>query len=154
MDAEGRVLLGEPREGERHLLLVRLRLGLDGDLDDRLGELDGLEDDRLLRIAKGIAGERLLQTDRGGDVAGGDLVHLLTMVRVHEEDARDPLLAVLRRAEDGVAGSEYARVDAKERELPDEGVAHDLERERAEGIVRSEERRVGKECKSRWEREH
>ena len=46
LDLEGRVLLGQAAEGDRHLLLVGLRLGLDGDLDDRLGELDRLELDR------------------------------------------------------------------------------------------------------------
>ena len=45
-DLEGRVLLGEAAERDRHLLLVGLRLRLDRDLDDRLGERDRLELDR------------------------------------------------------------------------------------------------------------
>ena len=47
VDAERRVLLGEPLEGDGELVLVGLRLGLDRDLDDRLGERHGLEDDRV-----------------------------------------------------------------------------------------------------------
>ena len=43
LDAERRVLLGQAAQRDRHLLLVGLRLGLDGDLDDRLGEVDVLE---------------------------------------------------------------------------------------------------------------
>ena len=37
-DLEGRVLLGQAAERDRHLLLVGLRLGLDGDLDDGSGK--------------------------------------------------------------------------------------------------------------------
>ena len=45
-DLEGRVLLGQRVERLAHLVLVDLGLRLDGDVDDRLGELDALEDDR------------------------------------------------------------------------------------------------------------
>ena len=44
-DLEGRVLLGEGEEGLAHLVLVDLGLRLDGDVDDRLGELEVLEHD-------------------------------------------------------------------------------------------------------------
>ena len=91
-DAEGRVLLGQALEGDRHLVLVGLRLRLDGELDDRLGEGDRLEDDRLVLGGQRVAGGRVLQPDRGGDVAGADLVDLLAVVGVHLEDAADPLL--------------------------------------------------------------
>ena len=46
---EGRVLLGEAAERDRHLLLVDLRLRLDRDLDHGLGEDDVLEVDRVRR---------------------------------------------------------------------------------------------------------
>jgi hypothetical protein len=46
LDAEGRILGGEAVEREAHLLLVALGLGLDRDLDDRIGELHALQDDR------------------------------------------------------------------------------------------------------------
>ena len=57
-DAEGRVLLGEPAERDRHLLLVGLGLRLDGDLDHRLGEDDLLEHDRRVRRGQRVAGRR------------------------------------------------------------------------------------------------
>ena len=49
-DLEGRVFLGEREERLAQLVLVGLGLGLDGDVDDRLGELDVLEHDRLARV--------------------------------------------------------------------------------------------------------
>ena len=45
LDAERRVLLGELLDRETQLLLVGLGLGLDRDLDDRLGERHRLEHD-------------------------------------------------------------------------------------------------------------
>ena len=134
VNAESRILLREARERERHLLFVGLRFGLDRDLDDRLRELDRLEHDWLVRIAQGVAGEGLLQPDGGGDVAGRDELHVLAVVGVHQDDPPDPLAAVLRRVEDGVARLEEARVDPEERELAHERVAHDLEGERREGL--------------------
>ncbi len=108
MDPEGRIFFGQAREGERHLLFVGLRFGLDRDLHDRLGELDRLEDHGLLHVGERVAGEGLLQTDRGGDVAGRHLFDFLTVVRVHQKDPGDPLSLVLRRVHDGVARAEHA----------------------------------------------
>src|SRR5205085_2942594 len=60
---EGRVLLGQATEGDGHLLLVDLRLRLDGDLDDRLGELDVLQAHGALGRAQRVAGRDLLDAD-------------------------------------------------------------------------------------------
>ena len=120
------------------LVLVGLGLGLDRDVDDRLGELHALEHDRVRRVAERLTGRGVLEADRGDDVAGEDRVHVLPVVRVHLEDAADALLAVLRRVEDRGAGGERAGVDPEVGELADVRVAHDLERERGErlGVVR------------------
>ena len=91
LHAERRVLLGEAAERDRHLLLVDLRLRLDGDLDHRLGEDDLLELDRRVGRGQRVAGRDLLDPDRGGDVAGVDLADLGAVVGVHHQDAPDPL---------------------------------------------------------------
>ena len=135
VDAERRVLLGEALEGDRELVLVGLRLGLDLDLDDRLREGHRLEDDRVVRIGQRVAGEGVLEADGRGDVAGVDLVDLLAVVGVHLEDAADPLPLVLDRVVDVRAGLERAGVDPEERELADERVGGDLEGQRAERLV-------------------
>src|SRR5690606_39379163 len=75
------------------------------------------------------------------------------------------LLLVLDRVQHLVAGVELAGVDAEEGQRTDERVGHDLERQRGERsivaglagqllalVVRSEERRVGKEGGSLWAR--
>ena len=122
-------------EGEAHLVLVGLRLGLDLHLDDRLGEGHRLQDHRVIGIGQGVAGVGLLEADRGGDVAGVDLLDLLAVVRVHLEDAPDPLLAALRRVEDVGPGLERPGVDPEEGELADVRVGRDLEGEGAERLA-------------------
>ena len=122
------------------LVLVVLGLGLDGHVDDGLGELQRLEDDRRVGVAQRVAGGGLLEADDGHDVAGEDGVLVLAVVGVHLEDAADALLAVLGRVEDGGALLELAAVDAEVGELADVGVAHDLE---GEGRERRACRRPG-----------
>ena len=131
---EGRVLLGEAAERDRHLLLVDLRLRLDGDLDDRLGEDDVLEVDRRVGGGERVAGDHLLDADRGGDVAGVDLGDLLALVGVHHQDAPDPLGAPAADVEHARARLQAAGVDAEVGELADVGVGDDLEGERRERL--------------------
>ena len=90
VDPEGRVLLGQGLEGLGQLVLVVLGLGLDGHVDDRLGELERLEDDGVVRVAQGVAGGGLLEADGGDDVAGEGGVLVLAVVGVHLEDAARP----------------------------------------------------------------
>ena len=51
---EGRVLLGELGQSQGHLVLLGLGLGLDGNVDNGLSELDLLEDD-LLALAHRVS---------------------------------------------------------------------------------------------------
>ena len=67
---EGGVLLGEGLEGLGQLVLVVFGLGLDGHVDDRLGEVERLEHDLGVAVAEGVAGGGLLEPDQGHDVAG------------------------------------------------------------------------------------
>src|ERR687884_454495 len=48
VDPEGGVLIGQLAQADAHLVLVLLGLGLDGHPDDRLGEDDRLQHDRVL----------------------------------------------------------------------------------------------------------
>ena len=73
-----------------------------------------------------------LEPDRRGDVAGVDLLDFLTLVGVHLQEAADALVLALGGVVDRRAGRHHARVDADERQLTDERVGHDLERQRRE----------------------
>ena len=69
-DAERRVLVGQGLERLAELLLVGLRLRLDRHVDDRLGELHPLEDDRVVAVAERVTGGDVLEAEAGDDVAG------------------------------------------------------------------------------------
>jgi hypothetical protein len=129
------VLLRQPLERLGELVLVGLRLRLDGHRDHRVGEAHGLEQDGRGVDGERLAGRRLLQADERRDLARADLVALFAVVRVHLEDAPDALRLARRRVEHLVALRDAAGVDADVRELPDVGVRHDLEGERSERLV-------------------
>ena len=129
------ILLGEALQRLGQLVLVGLGLGLDGDVDDGLGEDDRLEQHGVVGIAQRVAGGRLLEADGGGDGARADLLQVLAVVRVHLEQPADALLAAGRRVEHVGARVDLARVDAEVGQLADERVAHDLEGERRERLV-------------------
>ena len=135
LDAERRIFLHQLLEADAELFLVALGLGLDGQRDDRLGEVHRLEHDRLVFIAQRVARDHALQAHSRRDVPGVDLLDFLTLVGVHLQEAADALGAALGRVEHARPGREHARVDAEERELTDERVGHDLERQRAERRV-------------------
>ena len=54
-----------------------------------------LEDRSASLVAERVAGARVLEADRGGDVAGVDLLDLLALVGVHLQQAPDALLLAL-----------------------------------------------------------
>ena len=117
VDLEGRVLLGELGEANGHLVLLGLGLGLDGDVDDGVGELDGLEDDRVGLVAEGVTGGGVLHADAGDDVAGGALLTVNALVGVHLEDAAQTLAVVLDGVVDVGTSLGLTRVDADVGEL-------------------------------------
>ena len=92
-DAEGRIFRGELRKRDAELLLVGLRLRLDRDLDDRIGEFHLLQDDRLLRIAQRVAGAGILEAGQRDDVAGIGFLDVFAVVRMHQQHAADALFA-------------------------------------------------------------
>ena len=71
------------RESVAELVLVALGLWLDSDGDDRVGERHRFELDRSLVCSEHVTGAGVLETNRGNDVAGVDLVDVLLRSRMH-----------------------------------------------------------------------
>ena len=132
---EGGVLLGQLHQGDAHLLLTGLGLGLDGHADDGLGDLHGLQDDGSLIVAQGVAGGGVLQADHGGDVAGVDGLDVLTVVGVHLQDTADTLSLLLGGVQNGRAGVQQAGVNADKGQTANVGVRSDLKGQCGEGCV-------------------
>ncbi len=128
-DAEGRIFGGKLLQGDAELFLVGLGFRLDRDLDDRIGELHALQDHRLGRIAKRIAGADFLQAGERDDVAREGFLDVLAVVGMHQQHAPDALFLVTRRIQHAGAGLELAGIDAAEGQRADERVVHDLERQ-------------------------
>jgi hypothetical protein len=124
---EGGVLLGQRSERPAHLVLVGLGPWLDCDMDDRQGELQLLEHDRVVRRTEGVAGAGVLEADASHDVSGPDVVAVLTVVGVHLEDPADPFLGTGSGIQHGRSLVEGAAVSPEVDELADVGVGHDLE---------------------------
>ncbi|VWM20932.1 hypothetical protein BLA6992_07557 [Burkholderia lata] len=135
LHAERRIFLSETVQRQAHLLLVSLRLRLDGLRNHRLRENHAFEHDRMCRIAQRVARGRFLQADRSSDVACTNFLDFFTLVRVHLQNTAETLFLVLGRIEQRVARIDDARVDAEEDQLADERVGHDLERECRELLV-------------------
>jgi hypothetical protein len=101
-------------------------------IDDGRRKLHRLEDDRLVIVAERVARARVLEPDRRCDVARPYFLDLLALVRVHLQQTADALASILRGIVHVGSGLEHARVDAEERQLSDEWVGRDLERQRRE----------------------
>ena len=134
-DAEGRILGGELRQRNAKLLLIGLRLRLDGDLDDRLGKFHPLENHGLLLIAQRVASARILEAGKRDDVAGISLFDVFAVVGVHQQHTADTLALVLGRIEHRGARIDLAGIDAGEGQRPDKRIVHDLEGKHRERLV-------------------
>ena len=133
--AEGGILLRQLHQGDGHLLLTGLGLGLDGHADHGLRELHGLQNDGMTLIAQGIAGGGVLQTHDGGDIAGIHRVDILAVVGVHLQNAAHALTLALGGVQHGGTGRQLTGVNAEEGQTAHIGVGHDLEGQRGKGLV-------------------
>ena len=134
-DPERRVLFLQLLQRDRQLVLVRLRLRLDGHVDDGVRELHRLEDDRVVLVGQGVPRPGVLEADGGGDVAGQHFLDLLPLVGVHLEQPPDPLALVLGAVVHVAARLQHARVHPEEGQPAHVGVGRHLERQRRERLV-------------------
>ena len=125
---EGEVLVHQPVQGVADLLLVPLRLGLDGEGHGRLGDVDPAELDRLLLGAQGVAGDGDLELGDAADVAG-DQRAARSVPACPARAMRWPSRSAssARLFQTFVVGGERAGDDAQQRDLAGEGVGEGLE---------------------------
>src|SRR5215211_7371805 len=129
---ERRVLFGEPLERHGELLLVGLRLGLDGLPDNGLGEDHLLEHDLLLVLSRHerVARPRIGEADGRNELASIDLISLLSAVGMKLQEPTDALAPALGGVHYVGAGLERARVHPHVRQLPDVRIGLHLEGQR------------------------
>ena len=135
VDTECRILIGQLDKPGSELVLVDPGLWFDRYRDHGLREVHRLENDRVVRMADRLARLDVLETDDRRDITREHLVPLLPLVRMHLKQPPDPLLPVLRCVENVAARWQRAGVDPYIRQLPDERIRHDLERQGTEGFI-------------------
>ena len=135
---EGEVLVHQPVQGVADLLLVPLRLRLDGERHRRLGDADPAEHDRHVLGAQGVAGDGDLELGDAADVAGDQARHVRPLLALDGDQVAEPLGLLGAAVPDVGVGVERAGDDAQQRDLAGEGVGEGLEdqhRERPGGIA-------------------
>ena len=98
------------------------------------GNIDVLEQDRILLVAQRVAGAGVGHADGRRDVAGADRVDVFAMVGVHAQDAPDALFLATARVVDVRALFEHAGIDPEVRQVAVR-VGRDLEGQRGEGLI-------------------
>ena len=129
------IFLHQLGDGDPQLFLVGLRLRFYGQLNHRLGEINRLQQHRVLLGANRVARCHRSQADTRGDVAGHHLGQFFPLVRMHAHQPPDPFPAPPADVQDGFARAQMPGVHADERELSDKRVRHDLEHERRKRLV-------------------
>ena len=132
---EGGVFFSQLAQGDAHLFLTGLGLGLDSDFDNGIREDHGLQDDGVVLVAEGITGGGVLHTDSGGDITGVNHVNIFPVVGMHLQDAAQTLLGALGAVQNGAALFQSTGVHTEVAQLADVGVGCDLERQSGEGCV-------------------
>ncbi len=127
VDPERRVFRGDLAQGLAQLVLVRLGGGLDGDIDDRLRDMQGLQHHRVPLIRQGIAGGGVLEPHQSHDVPGIGLIDLFPLVGVHLQEPPDALLDALGGVQHAGPGYHHPGINSQKGQMPDEGVAQQLE---------------------------
>ncbi len=83
----------------------------------------------MVRIAQGVTGGGILQSDHGTEVTRRDSGHILSMVGMHLEQTTDTLFFSLRSVLDIGTRNKRARIDAYEGESSHIGIGHNLKGE-------------------------
>ena len=132
---EGGVLFGELYERHRHLFLTGLGLGLDGELDNGVGEGHLFENDGMSFVAERVAGSGVFEADYRADIARVNAGNFCTVVCVHLNETAYALPLTLGRVIYVGTGLQHARVCSEICKPAHEGVGCNLECEARERFV-------------------
>ena len=132
---EGRILLGKLSECVGHLALRSLGLRLDRYGDNRLRELHGLKNDRMILIAESITSRCGLEAYRSCDITGEYLIEIHSLICMHLKQTAYTLLLTLGRVQAVGTVLEGTGVHSEVSKLTYERVGHDLKCECRERCV-------------------
>ena len=131
-NGEGWVLSSKLLNSGTQLLLVSLGLRLDGNLDNWIREVHGLEDDWVCTVGQGVTSGGVLQADDCVDVTSYCLFNRVFLVGVHLEQLTNAFLLALGGVLYFITWGDLARVNADEDQLTEEWVCSKLESQAGE----------------------
>ena len=135
LHAERGVFLGQLVQSGGKSVAVGLGLGLDGNFDNRIRNVQRFQNDFALFVAQGVAGGGVFQTHQSHDVASASPFHVFTLVGVHLQDAANAFALAGVGVVHGHAGFKETGVNAEEGQVTDEGVGEKLEHQTGKGFL-------------------
>ncbi len=129
------VFLRQFHQRNAHLLLTGFGLGFDGHTNHGLREVHGLKDDRSFFITQRITGGGVLQANHSGDIAGINLLNVLTVIGVHLNNTSNALFLPLGGVQNRRSGAYMSGIHADRRRTAHIGVSRNLERQCGERSI-------------------
>ena len=126
---ERRIFLGKFCQCFSHLALTCFGLRLNRQLDNRLRELHGLQNNRMLFITNSITCCRDLKPYCRSNIAGIYFVKFCPLVGMHLQDTSHTLFLVLRCIQHVRTGVNRTGIHTEECQLTDKRIGHDLKRQ-------------------------
>ena len=123
---EGGILLGKLCQRLTHLSLTSLGLRLNGNINNRLRELHGFQNNRMLIITDRITGSSQLKAYCCSDITGIYFIQLLPLIGMHLQDTSYPLLFVLCRIQHIRTGIKRSGIYPEKCQLSYKGIRHNL----------------------------
>ena len=132
--AERGIFLRQLGERGAHFFLVGFCLGFDRYGNNRRGEIDVLEDDRLFFVTKRVAGRYVLQPTQRRCRPLRPIRFLRACSHAFAADG-PCARAFSRRVVNRLPRLQHAGINANVRQMADERVGHDLERQRRKRLI-------------------
>ncbi len=129
------ILLRQLGQSGRELIQIFLGLGLYGNTNHRIGEVNCFQDDRLVLVAQRVAGTDIFESYTGANVSRSDKIFRILLVGVHLEETGNTLLLSRAWVVHVRSGLNLTRVYAEETQTSHIGIGSNLERKCTHGFV-------------------
>ena len=124
---KGRIFFGKLNKRHSHLFLIGFGLGLDSNVYNRLGEFHAFQNNRILFVAKRIAGSSIFKSYECANVAGINLLNFGTAICMHHKNTADSFFLSFGGVKNIRTAFERTAVATEERKLTYERIRHNLE---------------------------
>ena len=126
MSTECRVFLCQLRQSLAHLALASLCLRLNSKFNNRLRELHGFQNNRMLLITDCIACCRNLKSYRCRDISGINSVEFSPLIRMHLKDTSNTFLFIFCCIQYIRTGVHRTGINSEECQFPNKRISHNL----------------------------